>query len=184
MSARNLDRHTALRRANVDDSSKAFPGEFCRECLGSEKAASSHTAQEHLLREAPGIECRIAARRQSSALGLTSLQRSCQQTPVLVVPCIQMLQQASDIGALATIKVKVGVALIGIGAVRVTPQESQGDKCIKKVAGATRVQTDACRHRLKVERSAGQLREHVKLNSAKECLGFPEGISNIEDVVR
>src|SRR5436190_24212235 len=95
-----------------------------------------------------------------------------------------MLQLASYIAGLPSIKVKVSVRHIGVTTVGITIKHSQGNKCIEEVARAAFMDAGALARSLEIERSVCERGKHSKLDRAQQRLCRAKSVAQLEDSIR
>ena len=81
----------------------------------------------------------------AATLGSAGAQRLGEQTPILKVPRVQMIQQASEIGRLTAIEIKIEFRIVSVSPVGVAPERTERDQRVEEVACATFMNADpAC----------------------------------------
>ena len=92
----------------------------------------------------------------AAALGSAGAERLSEQTPILIVPRVEVLQQAAEISWLAAIKIKIEFGIVSVSSVGVAPERAERDQRVEEIARAAFVNAGpACEGR-KIERTFRQ----------------------------
>ena len=71
-----------------------------------------------------------------------------EQTPILIVPRVEMLQQASEISRLAAIEIEIEFRIVSVSPVGVAPERTERDQRVEEVARAAFVNAGPARESL------------------------------------
>src|SRR5688572_18625134 len=120
-------------------------------------------------------------RADAATLGSAGAQRLGEQTPILKVPRVQMLQQASKIGRLVAIEITIEFRIVSVSSVGVAPERTERDQRVEEVARAAFVNADPARESRKIERTLRQHREYAELHRTEQCFRSPERVSDLKN---
>src|SRR5262245_49771796 len=129
--ARNLDRHAALCRPDVDEGSIARPWKLRRQRTRRNQAARRHAFEKNLLRPLVGVELRIILGAER-ALRLAGYQGAAEPVPILVMTLVEMSQQPANIGGLTANEVAIAFGRVGVAALAVPVEQPQATSASKK----------------------------------------------------
>ncbi len=147
-----LDRHRPGCGADVDDAADPGPGEAGGERMRRRQADAGHGVEEPGEALGAGID-----RGEGIAAGLglvlrlAGAQRLGQVPPEGIEPPVGHLQDAADIGRLASVEIEIGLGRVGVDAV-IPFQHPQRHQRVEEVANAALVQAELVPQRFAVER--------------------------------
>lgn len=106
-----------------------------------------------------------------------------QPSPDDVFTCIQIFEQATDIGRLVSVEVEVNVRRVGVAPLRLAGQQTQCHKGIEEITRTPLMDADSPGECAGIERSLCQRCENPEFDRAEERLGPPEGIAKPDQAI-
>src|SRR5687768_985680 len=98
VSARDFDSRAALRSSDIDHRPELAPGKLRRDRLSRHKAPCCHPIQKYLLHGMVVVQGLVGS--DASFRRSACPERLSQQAPILIVPRIEMLEQAAKVSRL------------------------------------------------------------------------------------
>jgi hypothetical protein len=179
----DLDRQAALRRSNVNQGAVVLPRELACERARHGPCPYRHPTRKQISRYLVKVERAAIFDCPLAILRLAGLKRSGEQAPHSVVPGVETLQQAPNIGRLVAVEVESRFSRVGVEPIVVANQQAQRHKCIQEVTGSTGIDASPFAQRSPIERSVGKDGEHSEFDRAQQRFACAEGLSQFQNSV-